>query len=77
MDEGVFDFGLYALFFWFQLTSYAAGFLGWILKNKKIKVKVLFVPYYFLMMNLSVVLGFFRYLNNEQSVNWERAKRAV
>ena len=77
MDEGVFDFGVYALFFWFQLTSYAAGFLGWILKNKKIKVKVLFVPYYFLMMNLSVVLGFFRYLNNEQSVNWERAKRAV
>jgi len=76
-DEGVFDFGLYALFFWFQLTSYTAGFLGWILKNKRVKVKILFVPYYFLMMNLSVVLGFFRYINNEQSVNWERAKRAV
>ena len=77
MDEGVFDFGLYAFFFWIQLTSYAAAFLGWILKNKRVKVKVLFIPYYFLMMNLSVVLGFFRYLNNEQSVNWERAKRAV
>ena len=77
MDEGVFDFGVYALFFWFQLTSYTAAFLGWILKNKRVKVKVLFIPYYFLMMNLSVVLGFFRYINNEQSVNWERAKRAV
>ena len=77
MNEGVFDFGLYAFFFWIQLTSYAAAFLGWILKNKRVKVKVLFIPYYFLMMNLSVVLGFFRYINNEQSVNWERAKRAV
>jgi cellulose synthase/poly-beta-1,6-N-acetylglucosamine synthase-like glycosyltransferase len=76
-QEGIFDFGFYAVFFWLQLIAYAAAGLGWILENKSLKVKVLFVPYYFFIMNLSVVLGFFRYINKTQSVNWERAKRAV
>jgi len=77
VQEGLFDLGFYAVFFWLQLLGYAAAGLGWILENKSVKVKVLFVPYYFVIMNLSVVLGFFRYINNTQSVNWERAKRAV
>jgi hypothetical protein len=38
-------------------------------------VKLLFVPYYFFIMNLSVFLGFRRYIKRTQSVNWERAKR--
>jgi hypothetical protein len=49
--------------------------LGWYLENKSIKVKILFVPYYFFIMNLSVFLGLKRYLKGSQSVNWERAKR--
>jgi hypothetical protein len=28
-------------------------------------------------MNLSVVLGFFRYVKNSQSVNWERSKSGI
>ncbi|MCT4630350.1 glycosyltransferase family 2 protein [Winogradskyella sp.] len=76
-NEGFFEFGLYSTLFWLQVLFYVAAGLGWILENKSLKVKVLFVPYYFFIMNLSVVLGFFRYINNSQSVNWERAKRAV
>jgi hypothetical protein len=45
-----------------------------VLENRKTRVKILFVPYYFFIMNLSVVLGFFRYVKNSQSVNWERSK---
>ncbi len=77
INEGIFDFGFYAIFFWLHALFYIAALLGWILENKSLKVKILFVPYYFFIMNLSVVLGFFRYINNTQSVNWERAKRAV
>jgi hypothetical protein len=40
-------------------------------------VKVLFVPYYFFIMNLSVFLGLRRYLKGQQSVNWERAVRGA
>ncbi|MEI7979434.1 MAG: glycosyltransferase family 2 protein [Bacteroidota bacterium] len=67
---------IYTTFFIMQITFYALALLGWYLENKKIKVKVLFVPYYFFIMNLCVFLGLFRFLKGKQSVSWERAKRA-
>lgn len=66
---------IYTLLFYGQILFYAASLLGWFLENRKIKVKILFVPYYFFIMNLSVFLGFKRYLKGSQSVNWARAKR--
>lgn len=75
INEGIFDFGFYSVLFWLQILFYAAALLGWYLENKSIKVKILFVPYYFFIMNLSVFLGLKRYLKGSQSVNWERAKR--
>jgi len=76
-DEGIWGLSFYSSFLWMQLSMYIIAFLGWTLENKSIRIKILFVPYYFLVMNLSVVLGFFRFINKNQSVNWERAKRAV
>lgn len=67
----------YTLFFWLQMSLYLLAILGWFLEHYKTRLKVLFVPYYFFIMNLSVVLGFFRFMSNNQSVNWERAKRAI
>jgi cellulose synthase/poly-beta-1,6-N-acetylglucosamine synthase-like glycosyltransferase len=69
--------GLYTVIMVLQLLFYLAALTGWILENRKLKVKVLFVPYYFFIMNYSVYLGFFRYLRRTQSVNWDRAKRAA
>jgi cellulose synthase/poly-beta-1,6-N-acetylglucosamine synthase-like glycosyltransferase len=66
---------LYSLLFIGQILFYVAALTGWFLENRKIKIKVLFVPYYFFIMNLSVFLGFKRYLKGSQSVKWERAKR--
>jgi len=76
INEGIFKFGFYSILFWLQILFYVAALLGWYLENKSIKVKLLFVPYYFFIMNLSVFLGFKRYLKGSQSVNWERAQRA-
>ncbi len=59
-----------------QIVFYAMALLGWYLANKQVKVKILFVPYYFFIMNLCMYLGFFRYIRGKQSANWERAKRA-
>lgn len=75
-DEGFFNYtSLYAWLFWGQALFYLAAFFGWILEERKIKIKLLFIPYYFFIMNLAVYLGFARYLKKQQSVNWERAKR--
>ncbi|MEI8112092.1 MAG: glycosyltransferase family 2 protein [Bacteroidia bacterium] len=75
INEGLFLLGFYSILFWLQILFYASAMLGWYLENKSIKVKILFVPYYFFIMNLSVFLGFKRYIKGSQSVNWERAKR--
>ncbi|UAM96764.1 glycosyltransferase family 2 protein [Polaribacter litorisediminis] len=77
VHEGLFSFKLYSVLFWLQALFYAAALLGWFLENRETRIKILFIPYYFFIMNLSVVLGFFRYMKNTQSVNWERSKRAV
>lgn len=77
VNEGITEMGFYAMFFWLQLAMYAVALIGWLLEQRSTRIKVLFVPYYFFIMNLSVVLGFMRFINNNQSVNWERAKRAV
>lgn len=76
-QEGFLNFE--SIFTWLmygQFVFYIAALLGWFLENREIKVKVLFIPYYFFIMNLSVYLGFARYMKGNQSVKWERAKRA-
>lgn len=66
---------IYTLLLYGQVLFYLMALTGWFLENRRIKVKILFVPYYFFIMNLSVFLGFRRYLKGNQPVNWERAKR--
>ena len=75
IDSGIAGMEFYTVLFWLQVLFYLAALWGWYLENRSIKVKLLFVPYYFFIMNLSVFLGFRRYLKGSQSVNWERAKR--
>jgi cellulose synthase/poly-beta-1,6-N-acetylglucosamine synthase-like glycosyltransferase len=67
---------LYAVLMALQILFYVSALTGWILENKKLKIKIFFVPYYFFIMNYAVFMGFARYLRKSQSVNWERAKRA-
>jgi cellulose synthase/poly-beta-1,6-N-acetylglucosamine synthase-like glycosyltransferase len=76
-DQGIWSLGLYTILFWLQFIFYMLALAGWYLENYQTRLKFLFVPYYFLVMNVAVVLGFFRYMKKSQSVNWERAKRAV
>lgn len=66
---------LYTIMLVLQGLFYLGGFIGQQLEHRKLKVKIFFIPYYFLFMNYAVFLGFFRYLRNQQSVNWERARR--
>ncbi len=67
----------YALLLYFQMFCYLVAFWGWYFENKKIRIKAFFVPYYFVMINYASVRGIFRYLKGQQSVNWEKSKRAL
>lgn len=66
---------LYQLFMIGQILFYFSAIAGWLLESKQVRVKILFVPYYFVFMNYAMILGMFRYANSGQSVLWDKAKR--
>jgi len=66
----------YEILFYLQILFYLLAILGFYLESKEIRIKILFVPYYFTMMNYAVYMGMGRYLKGSQSVVWEKAKRA-
>jgi poly-beta-1,6-N-acetyl-D-glucosamine synthase len=66
---------LYDLLLLGQLTFYGMALGGWLLERRKIKVKVLFIPYYFCIMNYAVLAGIKRYLSGKQSAAWDKSKR--
>jgi len=67
--------GLYSILFLLQFIFYLFVLLGAILQSKKINLKFLFAPYYLFIMNLSEIIGLYRFVRKSQSVNWVRAKR--
>jgi cellulose synthase/poly-beta-1,6-N-acetylglucosamine synthase-like glycosyltransferase len=73
-NEPVADF--YQYFFYLQLLMYSLALLGWMLERRKIRFKLLFIPYYFTAMNYAALRGWVRFLKGKQSVNWEKSKRA-
>ena len=66
---------LYKTILLLQLFFYFLALSGWFFANRDIKIKALYVPYYFLFMNISVIWGFKRFLKGQQSVLWEKAAR--
>lgn len=73
---GFFSGNFYGISFWLQVLFYLMALIGWYLENRQIKLKALFVPYYFFIMNYAMFLGFIRYLKKQQQVTWERAQRS-
>lgn len=68
---------LYAAILSLQVIFYMLAMLGWLLAgNKAGKKKVIHIPYYFLFMNFSVWLGFFRFIKGRQSAVWVKVNRA-
>ncbi len=66
---------VYVTLFAMQVFFYGLAVLGWILEKRQVRIKALFIPYYFCMMNYAVAAGIRRYFLKQQSVTWEKAKR--
>lgn len=65
----------YIALFACQCFFYVLALLGWMMEKRQIKIKALFIPYYFCMMNYAVIAGIRRYIKKGQSAAWEKAKR--
>lgn len=58
-----------------QMLFYSFALLGYLMENRRTRIKIFFIPYYFFLMNYAVYAGFWRFLRGSQSAVWERAKR--
>jgi len=67
--------GVYQMLMIGQVAFYLAALVGYFLENKNIRLKALFVPFYFCMMNYAVILGLIRFVGNRQEGIWEKAVR--
>jgi cellulose synthase/poly-beta-1,6-N-acetylglucosamine synthase-like glycosyltransferase len=68
---------LYSVILVLQILFYLSGIWGYYLSTKQIKNKILFIPYYFLFMNVNVIRGFFYLKKNTNNGIWEKANRAL
>lgn len=68
----------YAVIWLLQALFYLMGSWGHYLSAKQIKNKILFIPYYFLFMNINVIRGFNYLRKRKGKANgaWEKARRA-
>lgn len=69
---------LYAIIWLLQTLFYLMGSWGHYLSTKHIKNKILFIPYYFLFMNINVIRGFGYLCKHRKQTGgaWEKARRA-
>ena len=58
-----------------QILFYFLALMGLILERKHLRVKILFIPYYFCVMNYAVLAGLIRFFRKKQSSSWEKAQR--
>ena len=58
-----------------QTIFYMMVVLGWIFEKINLRVKLIFLPYYFTAINFATIRGQFRYLLGKQSAAWDKAKR--
>ena len=68
---------LYLLVFVLQIVFYAVAVAGYLLKNRRFVNGLFFIPLYIVFMNVSSLIGIFRYLSGRQSVLWEKAIRNI
>ena len=66
---------LYNVIWILQILFYLSAFLGYWLSTKGRKSKLLYVPYYFLFMNINVFRGISYLRTHKSSGAWEKAKR--
>ena len=67
--------GFYAIFLLAQIVFYAFVIAGWLFARRNMRIKAFYIPYYFFFMNLSMFLGFFRFINGKQPVTWDKSSR--
>ncbi|MGB3006847.1 MAG: glycosyltransferase family 2 protein [Chitinophagaceae bacterium] len=65
----------YKILFLLQILFYLFALTGKFISSSNNRFKILKLCYYFVFMNISVIMGFFRFIRGKQPATWEKAKR--
>ena len=57
-----------------QLVFYGIGILGWLSKKYR-SINIIKIPFYFLTVNMSILIAWWRYLRRERIVMWTPSER--
>ncbi len=74
---GITTQGIYYLLLIGHILVYAAAIVGWMQARRQKISKVFYVPFYFLFMNLAVMIGNTKFLLGTQTALWEKSKRII
>ena len=66
---------LFLYFFALQVVFYFIAFVGWFLEKNGIKLSILPLPFYFVLANFAVIIGFFKFLRGEKYTHWETLRK--
>jgi len=68
------DLPFYQYIFAIQIFFYLAAFVGYILQKIGNKIKIFYIPFYFCLINLASLIGFYQALKGLQKKTWEKAE---
>jgi poly-beta-1,6-N-acetyl-D-glucosamine synthase len=69
------EFTVYSVLLVLQVFFYLTAIMGSLYRQKLLRFKLLFAPFYVCMMNYAILLGFLRFLSHKQQAAWEKSKR--
>lgn len=55
-----------------QAVFYGLALAGWFAERQQVKIKLLYVPYFFVSSNVAALLGLWRWLRGSQRVTWQK-----
>ncbi len=61
--------------FIFQIIFYLFALLGYFFIRLNLRIKIFSIPFFFLYANFAIIIGFVKFLRNENSYIWEPTKR--
>jgi len=64
---------LYLTLFICQTIFYILGALGYLFEKADLKIKIFYIPYYFMLINLAAFVGMLQWLRGNRIVSWKTA----
>lgn len=67
----------YSAILFIQVLFYLTVFLGTVSRRSNTRLKIIFLPYYLAIMNISNLTGACRYLSGKHDIKWEKSERMI